>query len=375
MNRKLVCTLPGDRKKELDFIRALSIIGVVVIHISAALIDPSVDRLSYWVSITVNQLSRFCVPAFLIVSGILAYSSYEKNDYRSLLEKRSIDLIVPFILWTIIGLIMVPSDKSLAYIFLTGKGAFYQLYYIPLLMQMYLLLPLIKKIALNKRLLVLPFLLSVTVLTAFEWLELTKSSSSEAATFMYKIMPYTFFVWVLYFAIGFLIGKHYETFRTYMSSQPIWKFIMTFAAGSLVLTIDLYTNWMVNADFSTNLLNFYRPAVILYSIGAFALLYKIGLNQGSVLMHKVYVNSFGIYLNHVAVIILLEAVSNNYFFSNALFACIAFLLTMFISYFITEAIRLTPFATIFLGQKGLRVRSKARSAVRHESTIRNSGNV
>lgn len=57
----------------MDYVRAIAIIGVLVIH-TAAPYATMYNKVDFWVwesSIIYNSLVRWCVPLFLMVSGAL----------------------------------------------------------------------------------------------------------------------------------------------------------------------------------------------------------------------------------------------------------------------------------------------------------------
>ena len=93
-----------ERDKKLDFLRTISMILVVVIHVCNCYCRnySNISNISYLVSVTFNALSRISVPIFFMISGsLLADKKYNKKKYKSRISKYSILLI----LWTIIYLL------------------------------------------------------------------------------------------------------------------------------------------------------------------------------------------------------------------------------------------------------------------------------
>ncbi|MDR0858882.1 MAG: acyltransferase [Oscillospiraceae bacterium] len=107
--------LPNKRVFELEFIRTLSMIAVIVLHGSG-------DFIASAPMFILNQITRFAVPAFILISGI----GLSVSGKRSLLPKLPA-LLVPYLFWCIVyGNMLLPH-----------------LYFIPVLLQLYLLFPLL----------------------------------------------------------------------------------------------------------------------------------------------------------------------------------------------------------------------------------------
>lgn len=90
----------------LDFLRAIAIVAVLILHFSA---DP-VDHYgkisnSDWIAACIyNGLTRFCVPMFILLSGSLLLSPAKETNIKELFSKRLPKLVVPLVVWSIIYL-------------------------------------------------------------------------------------------------------------------------------------------------------------------------------------------------------------------------------------------------------------------------------
>lgn len=138
-----------ERLFELDLVRLAATLAVVMIHVSSGYLPGGSG--GYFL----NQLSRFAVPLFFAVSGASLLAAYGPElkpgpFYRGRLRK----VLVPYVLWT--GFYLLAS-----YHFSPGamaEPAFWQdfakylflgidhLYFIVIIMQLYLLYPLLLKL-------------------------------------------------------------------------------------------------------------------------------------------------------------------------------------------------------------------------------------
>ena len=101
---------------EIDVGKALGAVAVVLIHVSAyAMQNIKTFNSTYKVALILNQLSRFSVPIFVLLSGVGLGLSYKKNmGYLKFLKKRLGKLIPAYIFWGLIYLIIVNKNYNYA---------------------------------------------------------------------------------------------------------------------------------------------------------------------------------------------------------------------------------------------------------------------
>jgi surface polysaccharide O-acyltransferase-like enzyme len=107
---------------------------------------------------------------------------------------------------------------------------------------------------------------------------------------------------------------------------------------------------------------------MLYSFASFGLLFKVGLTYKPILLSKLYQNSFGIYLVHVAVFKLIPA-GWHALLPVGIDLPVTIIITLAISYGVVEVVARTPLLTrLLLGRQ----RSAGRdSAMRGGNQMKN----
>ncbi len=144
-----------------DFWRALAMIGVVCAH-AAGRFEWRLLHGSWWsddgVAAVLSQLVRFCVPMFVVMSGYgLGCSERRKPASESAFttwlhfwRKRAARVLLPFLVWSLLsqlrsGLLLRGEWGKMALQFLEGS-ADYHLYFCSIILQAYLLWPLLKRV-------------------------------------------------------------------------------------------------------------------------------------------------------------------------------------------------------------------------------------
>jgi surface polysaccharide O-acyltransferase-like enzyme len=295
----------NQRLREFDFIRVTAAISVIAIHITAPYSQNSILG-HFW-----NQLMRYAVPMFIIISGLLLYysSSMKAFSYTQFLSKRFKKILFPYILWTIIYFIFKNRSVLLALLkrwdehalilsknLLLGTG-YPHLYFVIIILQLYLLFPIIKTLLEKYRYLTLILSLLTTVFfqTAI-YLNLLGMVKLPKIFIPYYIF---FPTWIFYFIFGMYFASNIDNWKKHLCSRKL-SIAISWALSFILLTIDnKFTN-----TFSSSL----KPSVMLYCFTSFFLFYIL-FSQEKLLYSKLWSiidwissQSFLIYLSHLLVL-------------------------------------------------------------------------
>ncbi|WP_282804182.1 acyltransferase [Clostridium tetani] len=285
---------------EMDMLRAICAIAVVIIHTSGyTLINSVKGSAPYNVCLSLNQITRFSVPLFLFLSGLGLGISYKKDEsYFKFLKKRVFKIIPPYILWGILYLILI--QKNYDYInwgelFLKGDKIFYHLYYIPLIMTLYIIFPIFYPLFKRKEGVFLCLLISLGATYFGHYYNIPDLKldifSKRNAIF-----------WNVYFVSGVYISREVNKLIRGIKAHKV-KIMVILIICVICLIGESFIGLKLgkSLDYSTT---FIRPSVMIYSY--IIMLYVFSKNYKKTMVVKILgeisKSSFSIYLIHPMVL-------------------------------------------------------------------------
>lgn len=316
----------------IDIIKIISILGVILIHVSA----------EYWYAIPVasnryeamnlwNAIGRFGVACFIMCSGVLLLKKDELS-YKDLLKKYIWRLGLAFIIWSFIYA-LVNADYNIMQVFVLLKKGIPRahLWYLIMIIGMYLILPIIRIFIKNARkkdveyFLVLAFIIQflIPLLTEFEifkWIN----------NYYKQLNPTIITGYVGYLVLGYYLDK-YELGEKQKNSFIILGII------SIIITIflNLFKARELSKPTTTFFNNLYAN-VAMYSMAIFILVKKI---CEKIKFNKVVSNYiktignlvFGVYLIHMLLKDILNCLNVNSLMTNTYIAIPITTITIFLS--------------------------------------------
>ncbi|MFD3455344.1 acyltransferase [Streptomyces sp. NPDC058691] len=102
-------TRPREHRYDIDLLRVLASVGVIVCHSAAELMNavhrtPGEGRAVYWTALVADGLSRCAVPLFFAMAGWVVLSGAPPRDSRQI-RTRLTRIVVPFAVWTVLYLL------------------------------------------------------------------------------------------------------------------------------------------------------------------------------------------------------------------------------------------------------------------------------
>lgn len=93
----------------IAFIQVISALAVIILHANSIFWwDCKAD---YWPSANIlESLFYFAVPCFFMITGITLINFYERYSIKEYLKKRLFKTVVPFIVWSLIGMLWKLKD-------------------------------------------------------------------------------------------------------------------------------------------------------------------------------------------------------------------------------------------------------------------------
>jgi peptidoglycan/LPS O-acetylase OafA/YrhL len=251
----------------------------------------------------IEQAAVFAIPAFLFVSGFFVVFATPKASPApawNVILRRVSWLLIPYLVWSLIVWIEMGlqgtrlSPAQYAALLLTGATT-PAYYYVPVLVQLYLLSPFLVRwakagwwslLAVGA---VVQLLVSVAPLSVL-------SPTSAVLTALAGFPKWFFLPHVFWFVLGILVSLHLPRLR-----EPLarWRYGFLAAAGGLFVVGVLEWEWLLNAaggwiDHRITLVDsLYALALLLAFVG----LAESGL-RGRPSLETVGAQSYGIYLVH-----------------------------------------------------------------------------
>jgi len=282
----------------IDILRVISIFAVILIHTTSRTLETvHYDLQSTTWSFILNQISRFAVPLFFLISGfVLELNSGSFTNYFTYLKKRIHRIIIPYVFWSAVYYYFVYTHHSAGFFatLLDGSSS-YQLYFIPSLLLLYLIFPLLHRMLsfLSRWWVLLPILLvqvylqqeayhfrplpvyypvNIAILNFFPFL-----IGMVSARFRDKLLPvFTKYRYLLFLAVIFFGG--FVAWQGYTRYYQIWNFEA------------FYFQW--------------RPGVLFYTLSLFGFCYylfhRISIPPG--LVSFLSRSSFFVYFVHIIVL-------------------------------------------------------------------------
>ncbi|MGE5395972.1 MAG: acyltransferase [Chitinophagales bacterium] len=314
---------------ELDLLRGVAFLGVALQHVIGAFIrHPDISIQAALTMGLLFNITKFAVPAFVFVSGlVMVYRYYPRASYGPFLIKRFKDVAVPYVLWTLIyivyfsyistGKLTVGWWESL-YKLITGTGC-YHLWFIVLIIQFYLLLPLFlalfrwidkDEIRAIRTLAVLGAIyLALTWLSYFFVTRHAAAVDSHWIQLAIKFRDRNVLLWFLYFIGGGSAGMFLFKWRKWVRNSWAWSLVL-WVASLVWVCWELWSGVngnVVNLNISTSL----KPSMVVFTCVSLVLVYNLSLGWAKIdngivkLVQSLGQYSLGAYFVHALALSLL----------------------------------------------------------------------
>lgn len=337
------------RIKEIDLLRGVGILAVVMVHIAQHAIFYSYGNPI--TNIILDALSRFCVPFFVFVSGVsFAYNYHNREGYyRNFLLKRLKYIGIPYLIWSAVGFARYGTyDPIKIIIGLITGNAMIHLYFVILIFQFYLLSPILLRLIKKNWLwtTIISFIINILLLAIHSYTPMFVDINTGK-----YLQPYiNLFIWLSYFMTGMSIGIKIDEFNKLMKRTKISILAIIWL---IVTIISVYEEYIIYANMGY-VIHFFRPTNMLYSFMSILLFWKL-YEKLSNLPKRVLVSlgkySFGIYLVHIPILFTIHKFTQPYW-GNPLELIFSFLSCAFASYIFTFLVSKIKIGTLIIGKTG-----------------------
>ncbi|MDN7011682.1 acyltransferase [Methanoculleus sp. FWC-SCC3] len=232
--------------REVEYMRGFAPLAVVAVHISMNYTRiPAVNLLAL-VNVFIYVAAHFAVPVFVFISGWVLAARYS-GDYplRGFYRRRARTILLPYLFFTAlylmvtvegtIGFAGVPSPEMAAEALLLGTAA-YHLWFFVLIIQLYLLFPLIMRgYDRFDRSGAALFLLLALLFVQILWNAGAHLAGAFAGTEWYTVLIRLFPSHLLYFVLGIHAARYTDGCRSALCSLPAAWILAAAGAGALLI--------------------------------------------------------------------------------------------------------------------------------------------
>ncbi len=268
------------RLREFDFLRAFAALSVIAIHVTAGFAQTSLFGYVW------NQAMRYAVPLFVMLSGFLLYYvdlGRPRMSFVHFLQKRCKKVLLPYVLWTILYT-LYSSRKQLAVwlsgdwdapLLLAGKHllmgtGYVHLYFLLIVLQLYVLYPLLRAWLEKSALVLVPLSFLITLI-------------GQTLIYLHQLgvivlpsigIPYVslFPLWLFYFVFGMYAAGEKERWQSRLAGRELSLGVVWLISFAVLVMDSRYTQTHASSI---------KPSVMLYCFTSFFFFYALALRARS----------------------------------------------------------------------------------------------
>lgn len=335
----------ATRLSSVDFARVIAMVAVILIHVTSTYINAE-SSVALWginLAFFLNQAARFCVPLFLFLSGLSLGLGRKDLPWPAFYQDRAVRILPPYLFWCLVywlrncgfdpaALAGQPADpRRVLTVLLTGEPAA-QLYFIPIILQCYLLYPLLKKWVDRApgRCFVWSLALSLVCQGGFYW-QFAGVLPACSNPHLWLLFP----TWSFYFVAGMCLTPARLDRLSSFCGRTAPALLATGAVALILYVADARHTGAIHAVKPALL--FVTPLVFLCALAVWQGLGRWAAAEG--LTRFLSAHSMGIYYNHVLVLYFLRPFPR---FSGGMSGMLLlFTATFFLSLAVAVLLRLT----------------------------------
>lgn len=350
-----------DRLREIDILRAIAFIFVVIQHTLGGYSNiEGIPYSSFTVMKLMYVMAKTAVPIFLFISAIaLFYAHSKKLDCKSYYLKRIKYVFIPYIIWSAINMIGLGNEAKFGDFIMqviSGNGAFH-LWYMGMVLRVFLIFPIILWIAKKVHLMNIKIRTGIFILLVYVYYLVSKFQnviSDNVGIFIFgtptevqqRIINISAVFWYLYFLLGIYVALNYE----YIKKKLIQYRVVIFISYGLSFVYS-YLNEIEKVEFirAIYLLNMVLSILVFYLVSVML----AEKNKVYRILKFIGDYSFGAYMAHIMVvnfmanIIMIELDTRNYLVVGVL----TLIITSVVTPAIIKLISYIPYSEYVTGAK------------------------
>ena len=324
----------SQRLYYLDILRFVGALGVIGIHASCKEIYTDFLSYNWYVSSIFDSLVRWAVPIFVMISGALFLQPTKEISLKNLITKNISRLLIVYLFWWLSYAILSSAwififDKTFIF---SLKEPYYHLWFLPMLMGVYLFIPILRKISTDEKLIFYYLIVWYIYISGSFFFIFIDAPQIKELFNINSIIGY-----LGYFLLGYYISIH-------SISKKQQRIIYALGLLGLFITILGYICLSIYSGASaTCFFKELSPHVILTTSALFVFIKEKSTNlshKSLYFINHVRKDLFGIYLIHPAYLLICNIFRNtcNHIITIPLSIIIAFIFSLYTS----KLLRKTP---------------------------------
>jgi surface polysaccharide O-acyltransferase-like enzyme len=277
-----------QRNPNIDTLRVVAAYAVVWLHVSVWVVygDPSVESSGWWVGNLVDSFTRWSVPLFVMLSGMLLLSASASATPLDFWRKRLRRLLPALVFWTLVYFAFryffePPFELKDAIKSLLKGNPYYHMWYLYMLVGLTFITPYLRQlVAVISRRALLYLILGSFIIAAGEF-----AYGGRVMTFLPSFLPFTG-----YFLAGYYIANldYKPKKRIFIPLILLCGLVIALATGALMPSRDIKAY-----DFTYS---YHNLLVVIMSLSIFLLLIKAPPMTG--LLQRIAPITLGVYAIH-----------------------------------------------------------------------------
>lgn len=350
----------GKLDERLEWLRAISIVAVVLIHVVAPTVSTGDEGSVQWyIASILNGLSRWTVPIFIMISGALLFAKPVKSlkaYYLKVWWRIGLPLVIfsaLYMLWRVLFGVTSPEG---AFNFLVSGRPYYHLHFMFIIIGLQLVHPFLQRLSYLpvKQLasvasLAMVVMVGITLLVAYSGYDLYYYS---------RWVPF-----VGYYIMGYLVYR-YQWYNFLSLPVMIILFLLVSAVTSILY---IYTSIQGIPTVPGLIIDTNMPLVMLASFLVFSIGLRMTLPPGRAVWLAIAGASYGIYLLHPFVLdIVRYAIPRDHLVLNLL----ALPVVLGLSWYLVKVLRSRTIGKVLLGEYTVQSRAPNADAGRDRAIDR-----
>ncbi len=303
----------------LNYLKVLATLGVIIIHLIGEFwVNTNTRSFGWNVANFFESLTRGSVPIFVMISGALFLS--RDLSIEKLYKKYILRLVVAYVLWSAFYAVAFPVGKAIVVdgfvpeykvIISNFIGGWYHMWFIPMIIGLYMCVPLIRLIVKSERITGYFLVLSFIFTLALPWIvSLAEDFAGEIIfehiNLLNGLVSYMTMDHVRGYTFYFVLG-HWINNASFNRQQRTWIYILGVFGFAVSLVLSSAVAWKTGIPSQT----YYQYLSLNIALGAIAVftLFKhmnFKNEKANYIVSKLSKYSFGAYLVHAFVISMFE---------------------------------------------------------------------